>query len=711
MLKISLKRVYILIFLILFSAFSFSQKPAKDIADTTKITRFIGEKKLYFGAAYYPEVWAKSEIEKDIVRMKKLKMNVMRMGEFSWSKMEPAEGKYDFGWLHKIIDKLHANGIDVILGTPTATPPVWLAEKQPEMFQLNEQGIRMTHGGRRNCSYTSKVYRQYSKKICTKMAQEFGNRPGVIAWQTDNEFSLSADYSAETKKQWESWLKKRYNTIENLNQLWCTDLWSQTYQKFEQIQMPTSAVWNHPSLRFAWAAFTNDMIVEYQDIQLTAIRKYSKLPITHDGMPQQQVDYEKLFKNLDFAATNNYHSFEAYDLIQSNYDRLRGQAKGYHWLFETAPNYSGGGEKGQTWYLHQIPGSMKAALWMNYASGGQGAMFWLWRQHRAGQEMVHGSVLSAFGGEVSNYPEIKELGSELDKSSEFLMDNPVAKAEAAVLYSHESETGFKFEEYASGINYYLDWTYRFYRAMADVYIFRDVIYPSADLKQYKLIFIPLMPVISDEFQQRLKAWVEQGGTLVLGPQSGYRTEEWAQHTNHFLGKIEDWSGVEVKTIIPIGAKRRAEEMPFMLDFDAKLYIPQSEASLWSLALWSKNGNVLATYKGGAHDKKLAIIENSVGKGRVILLGTDPGKPALKNLLLYAADKSNVKPLATGDEQVVIVPRKGKQSGWVMVNLSKNAKKIVLNTDAKAFENILLDTKISSNEFELKPYEVLVLKNF
>jgi len=688
---------------------SFSQKIIENQLFFDKTTRFIGSQKLYYGAAYYPEVWPESEIDKDIAHMKALKMNVMRMGEFAWSRMEPKEGKYDFVWLHRVIEKLHANGIDVILGTPTATPPVWLTEKHSQIFQINENGLQMTHGGRRNCSYTSKIYREYSHKICERMAQEFGNKPGVIGWQTDNEFSLSPDYSQETKKQWVSWLKKRYKTIDNLNQLWCTDLWSQTYQKFEQIPMPASKVWHHPSLRFAWAAFTNDMIVEFQDIQLASIRKYSKLPITHDGMPQQQVDYEKLFKNLDFTSTNNYHSFEAYDLIQSNYDRLRGQGMGYHWLFETAPNFSGGGDKGQTWYLHQIPGSMKAALWMNYASGGQGAMFWLWRQHRAGQEMVHGSVLSAFGGEVSNYSEIKELGEELDKSSEFLMNNPVAKAEAAVLYSHESETGFKFEEYASGINYYWDWTYRFYRAMADAYIFRDVIYSSADLSQYKLIFIPLMPLISDEFQSRLKTWVEQGGTLVLGPQSGYRNEEWAQHTNHFLGNIEDWSGINVKTIIPIGAKRRAEEMPFLIDYSIDLNIEQSEASLWGLALHTKNGKVLANYNGGAHDKKPAIIENKVGKGRVILLGTDPGKPALKKLLLYAAKKSNVKPLATGDEQVVIVPRQGKESGFIMVNLSKNVKKISLNTNAVSFENILLNTKILGKEFELKPYEVLVMK--
>ncbi len=703
-----ISNLFLLIVAICLSQFSvFSQK--QEIS--TDNSKFIGAQKLYYGVDYYPEVWDASEMDKDIVRMKELKMNVVRIAEFSWSKMEPTEGKFDFGWLHRIVEKLHTNGIDVILCTPTATPPSWLSEKYPQIYQVNELGIRMTTGARRNTSYTSKIYRKYSESICLQMAKEFGNSPAVIGWQTDNEFNLLPDYSKETGKVWHSWLKNKYKTIYNLNQLWCTDLWSQTYQKFEQIPMPTSLVWHHPSLLFAWSNFNNDMIVEFQDIQLNAIREYSKAPITHDGMPGQPVNYMKLFKNLDFATTNNYHSFEAYDLIQSNYDRMRGQQKGFHWLFETAPNYSGGGEKGQTWYLHQIPGSMKAALWMNYASGAQGSLFWLWRQHRAGQEMVHGSIISAWGAEVSNYQEIKELGNELDKASPFLMNNPVAKAEAAVLYSHDSQNGFKWEEYASGLKYYNDWTYRFYRAMADTYIFRDVIYSDADISGYKLIFIPLMPVVDETFRSKLKTWVENGGTLVLGPQTGYRNEEWAQYTDAFTGNFEKWSDINTQSIIPIGATRRPEEMPFTLDYDASLALSPSEASLWALALKSENGKVLARYNGGIHHQKPAIIENAVGKGKVIVLGTDPGKVSLKKILLKAAEQVNIAPLATGDETVVIVPRKGKESGWVIVNLSKYPRKITLNTSANGFENILLDTKFSSKVLDLKPFEVQVLKEY
>ena len=152
-------------------------------------------------------------------------------------------------------------------------------------------------------------------------------------------------------------------------------------------------------------------------------------------------------------------------------------------------------------------------------------------------------------------------------------------------------------------------------------------------------------------------------------------------------------------------------MPFKLDFDSSLSIPSSEASLWSLALSSEKGSVMARYKGGVHDQQPAIISNEVGKGRVIVLGTDPGKPALKKVLLHCADKSGVKPLASGDENTVIVPRQGKERGWVIVNLAKVSKKVVLNSAARNFRNILTEEKSTSTTLELKPFEVRVLTEY
>ena len=668
---------------------------------------YIGEKKLYYGAAYYPEGWDFPQIEQDIEYMHDLNMNVMRMAEFSWALMEPEEGKYEFQWLHSIIEKLHANGIDVILGTPTATPPAWLGEKYPEIYKIDENGIRKTHGARRNCSYTSGIYKEYSYRICEKMAQEFGDKPGVIAWQTDNEFHLSPDYSDESKDRWYAWLENRYGSIDSLNNIWNLVLWSQVYDRFDQIPMVTSHVWHHPSLQLAWKRFWSDMVVEFQGLHLKAIRKHSNLPVTHDGMPGQELNYVELFKDLDFMTTNNYHSFEAYDRVQSNYDRMRGYHRGFHWLFETAPNNSGGGRKGQTWFLHQPDNSMHAALWMNFASGGQGSLFWLWRQHWAGQEMVHGSILSAWGKPAANYDDLKQLGHHLNKTSDFLMNHPVAPAKAAVFWDHENLAMLKVEELANGIHYYNDFTYRFYRPIADSYIHRDVIHFNTDLSGYDILFAPILPMLTRDVKTRIKKWVEKGGIFVMGPMTGYRSDEWTAFKNHAYGDFGIWTGITVESRIPVGTERRAAEIPLMLNPESVPALERAECSLISDALSSETGRVLARYESGMHDGQAAIIENQVGKGKVVVLGTDPGAVNYGRIARYYSKQAGIEPIATGDGGVVLIPRAGKKGrGLVVDNLANKTK--VIHAPVNGFKDLISGRTLNSELLELGPYQVLVL---
>ncbi len=668
----------------------------------------IGKNSMYYGASYYPEAWDASLISADIRRMKELHMNVMRMAEFSWSLMEPADGYFNFDWLKIILDSLHANNIDVILGTPTATPPAWLGTKYPEIYRTEENGLQLMHGARRNCSYTNAVYKKYSERIVLKMSEKLGKHPALIAWQTDNEFNHEADFSHETTMIWHQWLKNRYGSISNLNALWCTQLWSQTYDSFAQVPMPVKAIWSHPSLLFNWNRFINDMIVEFQDIQIRAIRKYSILPITHDGMPGQAVDYEKLFANLDYMAVNNYHSFEAYDLIQSNYDRMRGYNKGAFWLFETAPNYSGGGAQGNTWFLHQPDGSLRAALWMNYALGAQGAMFWLWRQHWAGQEMVHGSVLSAWGKPAANYDDIKSIGIELSKFSDKLVSAPVVPAKIAIVWSHENLIGLRMEEYANGLSYYKDWTYRFYRPIADAYLHRDVINQSADISSYKVIFVPLLPYLSEAFSSKLKKWVAEGGTLILGPMTAYRSTEWTAFTDQALGYTGNWMGVEVDSRIPIGTNSRPSEIPLQMNFTDKTIADAAIAGLWSESLSSQKGKIIALYNNGMHKNKAAIIENTIGTGRVVVLGTDPGKIAIANLIKQYAAHYNIFPLIDAEPGLVVAPRGTNRDDLSLVLVNISNKLIKVNKTAYT-KDILNSDKQTSATFIMAPYQVMWLK--
>jgi len=671
--------------------------------------QLIGSKKIYYGAAYYPEAWDSSQIDRDIRYMKDLNMNVMRIGEFAWSTMEPKEGEYNWKWLHRVIEKLKTNGIDVILCTPTATPPAWMLEKYPSMLLTTSSGEIKKHGARRDCNYASKIYRQKSVEICERMAKEFGAKAGVIGWQTDNEFSLSFDYSAETELLWHQWLQKEYGSVENLNTLWNTILWSQTYSNFGQIPMPRytkkdggeASIWHHPSLYFAWKKFSNLQIEEFQKLQEAAIHKHTKQPVTHDSMPGQPVDYEKMMSTCDFMAVNCYHGYRGYDMVPSNYDRMRGRKKGYHWLFETTPGYSGGD---RTWYNHEPLGSERAFMWLNYALGGQGGMYWLWQQHRAGQEMVHGAVLSVWGKPFANYQTLKQIGEELKKTSDFQVNNPVKQAKIAILYSHQAQYGLESEPYVGDLKYYGDWSKRFYVPLAASYLHRDVIYPSQDLSPYKFLIVPMLPYASEDFRKRLKIWVENGGTAMIGPMTGYRDKEWAAFTNHATGDLEDWTGTEILERNPISSIPVDPLIPIDLSVTGFSSEKKPVCGLWTESLSSPNGKVLATYKNGLMNNKTAIAETKVGKGKVIVLGTDPGVEVMQFLYKNAAKDLDILPEASGDDNVIVSPRGDK--GFIVVNLSNEIRKITIPGISNGV-NLINGQKITSDLISLFPYDVVV----
>ena len=232
---------------------------------------------IYHGAAYYPELWP-DRVDEDIRLMKEVGINLVRVGEFAWSKMEPEDGRYTFEWLQEALDKTHAAGISTILCTPTPTPPIWLTGKHPEVLFVNREGRRMGHGARQHVCPSSPVFRMYSRRITSELARRFGKHPGVIGWQTDNEFYCHNpnSYSEAARHAWHDWLRNRYKDIETLNQAWNADIWSETYQRFEHVPQPAATPFgegiHNCSLESAYKRFGSDSIVEFQKEQMDAIR-------------------------------------------------------------------------------------------------------------------------------------------------------------------------------------------------------------------------------------------------------------------------------------------------------------------------------------------------------------------------------------------------------------------------------------------------------
>ena len=662
--------------------------------------------KAYYGAAYYPEVWPMESVSDDIKRMTELSINVVRMAEFAWVQMEPREGEYCFDWLHRVIDQLHTADIDVILGTPTATPPAWLATEHPEIFCVDEDRVRRTHGARRNCDYNCDAYLKYSEAIVTELAEEFGCKPGVVAWQTDNELGLSESFSSQSEEAWHRWLEQRYGTISALNEAWGTEPWSQRYDSFDQIPMGTKRVSHHPSLRLSWYRFTTDSACRFQQLQIDAIRKHSDLPITHNTMPGQKIDYYALCKDLDFVSVDCYHDYQYYWRIASNYDRMRGFGKGPHILMETAPNNSGGAT---TWLIHPLKGSVRAAIFMNHALGGQGSLYWLFRQHRSAQEMTHGSIISAWGEPTVNYPELAQIGSELQRSSAFLLQNPVPKAQIGIVYDHESHVGLTIEPYINGKQpYYAEWSERFYRPLQDAHLHRDVIPQDADFRGYKVIVAPMLPYVSEGTVLKLKEFVEAGGTLILGPMTGYRDQEWTAHTDHGMGRLEDWMGIAVEARVPLGGAS-GDDARVELEFEDG---SRSPVTLFGDTLRTDTGRVLAKYRGGLVDSANAIILSDVGLGRVLLLGTDPGPTKLEELYRSVSEECGIQPVITGDKGVISVPRSRRddrsdspvRSGTVLVSISSDERRVCIKDPSV---DILTGREVKG-EIAISPYEVLIL---
>ncbi len=409
-------------------------------------------KKPMLGAAYYPEVWEISDMDHDIEMMKKSGMKVMRMGEFAWSTMEPAEGNYDFSLFDIAVEKLADNGIASILGTPSATPPAWLTTKYPDMLSVGKDGISVQHGGRRHCCSRNPHYIDYTMKIVDKMANHFEKNVNIIGWQLDNEIYIRNQgegcFCDVCRKEFPEFLKNKYKTIENLNNIWCTNLWSQKYDDFEQVSVPQKG-WFHPAQKTDWMLFQAQGHVDFIKKQADIIRKYSNAPIGTDMMPFNLVDYEKIAEFSDVMMFNHYNEVEDTRSVTFWFNYLRGFGKPI-WNTETCTCWGDGVAN----YMNLKPdGWCTINTWMSLMFGGEANLYWLWRSHRAGHELMHGSVIYSNGKPMHIFDEVKYISDTFEKSADFIMNTKVDNGGVAMHFSSLVWTMFENQPVVLNSNY------------------------------------------------------------------------------------------------------------------------------------------------------------------------------------------------------------------------------------------------------------------
>lgn len=657
-------------------------------------------RKLYHGAAYYPELWNERVIEEDIQQMKEVGINVVRMGEFAWSNMEPEKDKFDFQFFTSIINRLYEHGIETVMCTPTPTPPRWFSYGHPERMYVDQEGTVMDHGSRQHACTNHPYFRERAALVTENLARAVGSLPGVIGWQIDNEFKchVSECMCHTCKGQWHDWLKSRYETIENLNEAWGTKIWSEYYHSFEEVPQPGPAPFLHnSSLSTMYQLFSMEKIAEFSDEQAEIIRGYSKAPITHNSSIAFSVDNERLFKHLDFASFDTYAAYDNFPAYLINSDLWRNFKKGKgFWVMETSPSYAASLESHGTPHPN---GYLKVEAAAAYALGAEGFCYWLWRQQRAGCEQPHGSVLSAWGKPTVGYQNVLEV-EQLRKDIEpVILATTPSQAQLAITYSDRSKAFLKTEPHRNLSHRSL--VTDFYERILTMGIHRDLIPEEASLDGYKVLMTPFIHYLSSEYIKRAEQFVKEGGTWIVGPLTGGRTEEHTVHTDFALGELERISGADVLFTYPMddtGSIGRA------FDISAPL-------GMWSSVFEHNPDTVVGTIEEGLSAGKSFITEHALGAGKIVMVGSlplgDAGNQLMQRLVDHYCVGANVSLRTDVTEGTIVAPRQGDgYSIWFVINMDGNGGSVTLPKEGLDMQT---NTKVTQGKLELGKFEYRVIQ--
>lgn len=589
------------------------------------------------GSAWYPEQWPESQWESDLQLMQDAHMNVVRIGEFAWSSLEPSEGRYEFGWMDRAIALAAKHHIAVVIGTPTDAPPVWLTAKYPDTLGMNADGHWREHGGRRQFDYASPRYRQLCSLIVAQLAQRFGHNPNVIGWQIGNEYT-DESFDPATRTQFQQFLQEKYKTLANLNKQWSTAYWSQTYTAWDQIPMVNTG--GNPGLLLDHKHFVTATWRSFQRAQIDALRPRilpTQFITTNIGglAWSDNWDHYAISADLDLASWDDYVGQGHLDAPKNAMlnDFVRGWKRQNFWVMETQP----GSVNWAPINNALSPGETRALAWQTIGHGADAVLYWQWRDALNGQEQYHGAIVGPDGKPLPIYAEIAQLGRDLELTRKFLAGT-APHAEVALLHDYDSRWAIDFQPHSKHYDQQ-QVLLRFYTPLQQIDEPSgqavDIIDPTAaPLDGYKLLVAPSLNVISGELAAKLVAYVRQGGHLLLGPRSGMKDEFNSLNPQRQPGPLVDALGGRVEQYYAIDHS---------LSLDARGL--KGTANIWAEHLSTSAADVAvdARYNdpGGWLDGKPAMITREVGKGRITYLGTLPDEALLGALLSNAVHDAHV----------------------------------------------------------------------
>ncbi|WP_449073294.1 beta-galactosidase [Ruminococcus sp.] len=568
------------------------------------------------GGDYNPEQWLDQPevLEEDIRLFRKAHINCVSLGIFSWAKLEPEEGVYDFGWLDEIIDRLYANGIYTVLATPSGARPQWLAQKYPEVLRVRPDGLRNFYGHRQNHCYTSPLYREKITQIDTRLAEHYANHPAVILWHISNEFGGEC-HCELCQAAFREWVQKKYGTLDKLNHAWWANFWSHTYTDWSQVHSPSPVgETSVHGLDLDWRRFVTHQTIDFMKTEIAAVKAVNPdIPVTTNMMTMYtyELNYFAFRDALDVISWDNYPEWhnpymgneEVAKDCAMTHDMMRSLQKKPFLLMECTPNTTNwqGVSKLKKPGMHQL--SVIEAV----AHGADSGQYFQLRQSRGSCEKFHSAVISNTGtGNTRTFREVTDIGAVLEQLSDRVYGSGTP-AETAILF--DTENKWALDKCQGPRNIGLDYFGNIRRNYSYFWkngINVDIIDSTFDLSGYKLVIAPMLYLFRDGIQEKLRRFVRDGGTLV---------------TTCFTGVVND---TDLSFLGEATEDKLSDVLGLWVEEVDSLYDCESNRTTWNGKSYSLKElceichpttcETLAVYETDFYAGKPVLTKNQFGKG-------------------------------------------------------------------------------------------------
>lgn len=604
------------------------------------------------GVCYFPEHWDRRRWETDIERMAEEGIEYVRMAEFSWNRMEPEPGTYEFEWLKEPVDLIGDHGMQAVLCTPTATPPKWLIDEYPSIRQEERDGTPREFGSRRHYCFNSPEYRRESRRIIAEMVGNFAKNESVAGWQTDNEFGChdtTRCYCDDCASAFRTWLREKYGSIETLNEAWGNAFWSQEYSSFAEIDVPgptPAQDQHHPSRLLDYDRFASDSVVEYNRLQTEILREANPdWFITHNFMSDfSDINAFSVSEDLDFAswdcyptlfsqrtsdtpdpasdAGSDYQRVGDPDMVGMNHALYRGVSEGPFWVMES-----------QSGDIRAFPYSAEPAdgmvrLWSHQAvaHGCDVVSYFRWRRCRFGQEQYWGGLNNYDGSPDRGLPEATDTARDFEK----LPDLGAPSGDVAMLVDYESLWALETEPHTPEFDYFAHLRV-YYRALRSRGVTVDLVSTSGKLSDYAAVVAPSLHLLDRGLAERLTEYVSDGGELLLTIRTAMKDEYHKLRDELAPGPLAE----------PLGARVEQHEslapgLETRVSYDGESY----EYRTWGEWLTADDATVVGRHETGVAEREPAIVRNDYGNGHVTYAGVWPEAEladAITTSLLERAD--------------------------------------------------------------------------